>query len=304
MTASIRSSATLTRDLPNSPNLEHLRNQAKARLKALRAVDPTAKLAEAQLEVARSYGYRSWRQLHAELIKSTQMPELESDADKVERLRIDQARQRKEMKVNHDILKKYVGYYELNERQIFTIQIDDGELIARLTGQMFLSLVPESRVKFFYRNSRIQAQITFISDDTGKVNALILHQHGLEQISRRVGQDRLDAVERPRTDHRLSNKPWPGSQSALERMIEATRKGNTDCGFMTDALERVYKEQLRDNMRTIRGWGGLTKVEFKGVSSVDDCDVYEVDFAGAQTEWRIILDGAGRIESASFRILP
>lgn len=304
MTASIRSSATLTRDLPNSPNLEHLRNQAKARLKTLRAADPTAKLAGAQLEVARSYGYRSWRQLQAELIKSAETPKLISDVERAERLRIDQARRRKEVKVDTDILNDYIGYYELNERQIFTIQIDDGELIARLTGQMFLSLAPESQFKFFYRNSRIQAQISFISDDAGKINALILHQHGLEQVSRRVGRDRLDEVEQPRTDHRVSNKPWPGSQIALERMIEATRQGNTECDFMTGALESVYKEQLRDNMRTIRSWGDLTKIEFKGVSSVDDCDVYEVDFDGAQTEWRIILDGAGRIESASFRMLP
>jgi hypothetical protein len=49
--------------LPAQPNLQHLKNEAKQRLKALRSQDPGAKLAEAQLAVARDYGFTSWRML-------------------------------------------------------------------------------------------------------------------------------------------------------------------------------------------------------------------------------------------------
>src|SRR5262249_42600914 len=52
-----------TAELPARPNLEHLKNEAKARLKELRAVAPEAKLAQAQLDVARRYGFASWRAL-------------------------------------------------------------------------------------------------------------------------------------------------------------------------------------------------------------------------------------------------
>jgi ankyrin repeat protein len=51
------------RALPAQPNLEHLKNEAKQRLKALRAHDPRAQLAAAQLGVARDYGFASWRAL-------------------------------------------------------------------------------------------------------------------------------------------------------------------------------------------------------------------------------------------------
>jgi ATP-dependent Clp protease adaptor protein ClpS len=51
------------RALPAHPNLEHLKNEAKERLRAIRAADPDAKLAAAQLLVARDYGFASWRQL-------------------------------------------------------------------------------------------------------------------------------------------------------------------------------------------------------------------------------------------------
>src|SRR5262245_12685259 len=56
--------------LPDSPNLEWLRKEAKRRLEALRASHPDAQLAEAQLEVARQYGFSSWRALksHIELL--------------------------------------------------------------------------------------------------------------------------------------------------------------------------------------------------------------------------------------------
>ncbi len=54
-----------TRALPARANLEHLRNEAKQLLKQLRRERPDAALADAQREVARSYGFASWRRLKA-----------------------------------------------------------------------------------------------------------------------------------------------------------------------------------------------------------------------------------------------
>jgi ankyrin repeat protein len=53
------------RDLPARASLEHLRNEAKAHLRALRQEKPATRLSEAQLGVARSYGFSSWRTLKA-----------------------------------------------------------------------------------------------------------------------------------------------------------------------------------------------------------------------------------------------
>jgi ATP-dependent Clp protease adapter protein ClpS len=55
------------RALPAHPNLEHLKNEAKQRLRSLRESDATAKLADAQFQLAREYGFTSWRQLKAEV---------------------------------------------------------------------------------------------------------------------------------------------------------------------------------------------------------------------------------------------
>jgi ankyrin repeat protein len=56
-------SASGTLALPDTPNLEWLRKQAKQRLKELRQADSDARLADAQLDLARRYGFPSWRAL-------------------------------------------------------------------------------------------------------------------------------------------------------------------------------------------------------------------------------------------------
>lgn len=50
-----------TSTLPAHANLEHLKNEAKQRLKTMRAQRSAAKLSEAQLLVARGYGFPGWR---------------------------------------------------------------------------------------------------------------------------------------------------------------------------------------------------------------------------------------------------
>ena len=55
----------MSRDLPVQPNLDHLKKQAKELLHALRQQDPNAALADAQLALAREYGFASWPKLKA-----------------------------------------------------------------------------------------------------------------------------------------------------------------------------------------------------------------------------------------------
>src|SRR5262245_26812638 len=63
--------------LPARPSLEFLKKRAKERLKELRTTDPTAKLADALLAVARDHGFSSWRALKAEVDKRHEQPLVE-----------------------------------------------------------------------------------------------------------------------------------------------------------------------------------------------------------------------------------
>jgi ankyrin repeat protein len=55
----------MSASLPLRANLEWLRKTAKDRLEQLRVTDPAASLSDAQLSVARAYGFSSWRALKA-----------------------------------------------------------------------------------------------------------------------------------------------------------------------------------------------------------------------------------------------
>lgn len=55
----------MTKSLPSRPDIDWLRKTAKERLAEMRARNPSAKLYQAQLELARDYGFPSWRALAA-----------------------------------------------------------------------------------------------------------------------------------------------------------------------------------------------------------------------------------------------
>ena len=58
-------SAPAPLSLPDDPDLDWLRKQAKRLLKELRRARPDARLADAQFDLARRYGFSSWRALKA-----------------------------------------------------------------------------------------------------------------------------------------------------------------------------------------------------------------------------------------------
>ena len=53
----------MSRDLPVRASIEHLKKQAKERLVELRRHQPQTKLADAQHDIAREYGFASWPKL-------------------------------------------------------------------------------------------------------------------------------------------------------------------------------------------------------------------------------------------------
>lgn len=91
---------------------------------------------------------------------------------------------RKEVAVNPEILKSYVGRYELTPGILFDVTVEGDKLMVQITGQPRLQVYPESETKFFYKV--VEAQITFQKDAEGKVTSLVLHQGGLDQTAKKI----------------------------------------------------------------------------------------------------------------------
>ncbi len=79
-------------------------------------------------------------------------------------------------KVDPKIYDAYVGEYQLAPNFILTVRRAGDRLMTQATGQGEIEIFPESETKFFPKV--IEAKITFVKDESGKVTHLILNQGG------------------------------------------------------------------------------------------------------------------------------
>ncbi|MGQ9574255.1 MAG: serine hydrolase [Thermoguttaceae bacterium] len=91
----------------------------------------------------------------------------------------------KPLRLDPAILDQYAGDYELLPGFVLRVTCQKDKLWVQATGQPRFRVYPESETRFFYRV--VDARITFVRDADGKVNRLILHQHGLDLPAFRGG---------------------------------------------------------------------------------------------------------------------
>jgi CubicO group peptidase (beta-lactamase class C family) len=84
--------------------------------------------------------------------------------------------ERKEIEVDSNILKKYIGEYQLTPSFILTISFENGQLFVQATGQGRTAMFAEKENYFFLKLT--DAQIEFIKNAEGKTERLILSQGG------------------------------------------------------------------------------------------------------------------------------
>lgn len=84
--------------------------------------------------------------------------------------------ERRAVVVAPEVLRAYVGVYELAPTFAITVSVVDGKLMAQATGQDAFELHAESDSRFFL--TVVDAQVTFTRDASGAVDGLILHQGG------------------------------------------------------------------------------------------------------------------------------
>lgn len=91
--------------------------------------------------------------------------------------------ERKEIKVPHEVLAKYVGYYELAPGIFINMSLDGDKFFTQLTGQPKFEVFAETEKDFFLKV--VDAQLTFEMDGQGKVTDVVLHQNGQDQTAKR-----------------------------------------------------------------------------------------------------------------------
>ncbi|HEV7676016.1 MAG TPA: serine hydrolase [Candidatus Angelobacter sp.] len=84
--------------------------------------------------------------------------------------------ERKEITVSPEILKKYVGTYELTPAFSIVMTLENGQLMTQATNQEKLPLFAESETMFFLK--AVDAQVEFVKNEKGEVTDMVLHQNG------------------------------------------------------------------------------------------------------------------------------
>ena len=92
-----------------------------------------------------------------------------------------------QMVVAPEVMRRYVGKYEITPRLVFSVKVDDGKLMIDLTGQPALQVFPKSDTEWFYKV--VPATITFHINGQGKCTSLELFQNGIRQRAKRTNPE-------------------------------------------------------------------------------------------------------------------
>ncbi|MEJ2616853.1 MAG: serine hydrolase [Ignavibacteriaceae bacterium] len=82
----------------------------------------------------------------------------------------------KDAEIDSTVYDLLVGKYELNPQFILTVTKTDGKLFVQGTGQQKIEVFPVSELEYY--SKIVNAQITFVKGESGKISKLILHQNG------------------------------------------------------------------------------------------------------------------------------
>jgi hypothetical protein len=92
--------------------------------------------------------------------------------------------QRTEITLPEDVLRDYVGEYQLTPQRSLTVTLDNGRLQVQPTGQSKAAMFAEAKDAFFLRVANVQ--LKFTRSPSGEVSGLILEQGGTQQTARKV----------------------------------------------------------------------------------------------------------------------
>ena len=205
------------------------------------------------------------------------------------------ANARQEVAVAAADLDRNVGSYKMGEEAVLAVTRTGSQLLAQLTGQPAIPIYPQSDSEFFYKV--VDAQISFLVDAQGQVNALVLHQNG-----QNITMLRIDAAVAQQIAVNIAAKvhgqaPTPGSEAALRRLIAWNTAGNPDYSQMSPELAQATREQLPQIKLAMAHFGAVQSVQFRGVGNMG-WDIYEVQHEHGVVQYRIALASNGIITGA------
>jgi CubicO group peptidase (beta-lactamase class C family) len=102
-------------------------------------------------------------------------------------------KKREAIKIDPAVYEAYVGQYKFapstslsvyGDKMIFTVTTESQRIFTQFTGQKIVEIFPESSTNFFPKG--VDAQLTFVTNNEGKVSQVILHQNARDTILNKI----------------------------------------------------------------------------------------------------------------------
>jgi CubicO group peptidase (beta-lactamase class C family) len=198
-------------------------------------------------------------------------------------------------------LDRYVGHYELTPTFILAVTREAGQLFVQATGQPKAAVYPKNETEFYYKI--VDAQITFEINGQADAAALVLHQNGRDQRGKRIDDATAKQLQETLERHVKDQTPFPGSEAMVRGQIDRLQRRQPNFDELTPEFAEIARPQAEHLEALLGGLGTLKSVTFKRVGP-GGFDNYEVEFERGVIDWRILLDGNGKIAGETVRSIP
>jgi DNA-binding transcriptional MerR regulator len=200
------------------------------------------------------------------------------------------------------VLDSYAGFYRRGEHGVTTIWRDGQKLFidAPIPGSVgAVALHPTSETEFYPTHGASYFQYTFLRDSQGAVSAVLMRVQGVEITSPRIDAATAEQLMAKLSERIQSQRPLPGSEAALRRLVEGIQAGNPPYEEMSSQLVQLVRMQLPLLQPLAEYLGAFRATEFRGVEG-GGWDQYDVHCERGTSRWRILLSADGKIASASY----
>ena len=212
--------------------------------------------------------------------------------------------ERREVPIDPKRLARYIGAYQLSSGGKLLITTEDNHLLNTPENQAPATFFPESERSFFRKG--VDEQIEFAADTTSShANQLVLHREEGDTTANRLDESefrRLSDVAARAAVRYKEQRPFPGSETALQKIINDLRSGLPDYDMMRPGLAAAIRGQMIQLQTLISERGSIQSVSFREVGPAGP-DVYVARGEKGSLECQIWLAPDGKVAGLNFRRL-
>ena len=189
-------------------------------------------------------------------------------------------------------ISRYAGNYEFSGLSVLRIGLQNGQLTAAYPGSRSVPLTRMSGQEFRFGN--VDAYLRFATDAAGRVIGVVLQQNGVATEAPRIDAQRELAINGSISERVRDQAPTPGSMAALRRLITGIQSGNPNYAGMSPQVAGGTRAMLTQLQATMRPWGTLRSIEFRGVNR-QGWDQYLARFDRGTASWQVEVDPYGLV---------